>query len=187
MWNHGCFFVSAAWIRLLLSIWQCFYNEVSIVLQVSLSLLNIRLKFAICSKLQVFKPKISQGYRENYFEKVEFFYFLFFWWKYDSLLWEGWFFYFEKVDGKLLSISFFPSHMIEVSYWFHVGVRGNCSTLFLLTTNWVKGDSNLDSSIRQCHEVTKFLCLFLQLNIMTIEHQFEQISNMKIGRLTSPF
>lgn len=95
--------------------------------------------------------------------------------------------YFEKVDGKLLSISFFPSHMIEVSYWFHVGVRGNCSTLFLLTTNWVKGDSNLDSSIRQCHEVTKFLCLFLQLNIMTIEHQFEQISNMKIGRLTSPF
>lgn len=113
--------------------------------------------------------------------------FFFFWWKSDSLLWEGWFFYFEKVDGKLLSISFFPSHMIEVSYWFHVGVRRNCSTLFLLTTNWVKGDSNLDSSIRQCHEVTKFLCLFLQLNIMTIEHQFEQISNMKIGRLTSPF
>ena len=126
----------------------------------SLSLLLIRLKFAICSKLQVFKPKISQDYRGNYF---------------------------EKVDGKLLSISFFPSHMIEVSYWFHVGVRRNCSTLFLLTTNWVKGDSNLDSSIRQCHEVTKFLCLFLQLNIMTIEHQFEQISNMKIGRLTSPF
>ena len=52
----------------------------------------------------------------HYFEKVDFF-------------------YFEKIDGKLLSISFFPSHMIEVSYWFHVGVRGNCSTLFLLTTN----------------------------------------------------
>ena len=70
-------------------------------LSLSLSLLNIRLKFAICSKLQVFKPKISQGYRENYFEKVEFFLFFIF----D----ENMIHYFEKVD-------FFTLRRLMVNY-----------------------------------------------------------------------